>query len=164
MRICSRSWAGFWKNDRAVVCAVRTIQYNNSLFYLLFLILYNIYNLLFIRLAVVTHNWISLPCRQGVVEGKVRIRTANFFFRLRNRQKLVRIWFGCGLDLRIYGNRLKTSSHKTAIWYCLQLLAANMFKPYISVTFHYCLATLKVSVHYVLKMLTLFNFLIRMKW
>ena len=27
----------------------------------------------------------------------------NFFFRLRNRQKLVRIRFGCGLDSRIYG-------------------------------------------------------------
>jgi len=26
------SWAGFWKNDRAAVCAVRTIQYNNLLF------------------------------------------------------------------------------------------------------------------------------------
>jgi len=35
-------------------------QYNNLLFYLLFIILcktfYNIYNLLFIRLAVITHN------------------------------------------------------------------------------------------------------------
>jgi len=77
----SRSWAGFWINDRAAVRAVRTIQYNNLLFYLLFIILYNIlytiYNLLFIRLAVITHDWISLPCRQGAVEGKVRIRTAN---------------------------------------------------------------------------------------
>ena len=27
----------------------------------------------------------------------------NFFFRLRNRQKLVRVRFGCGLDSRIYG-------------------------------------------------------------
>jgi len=54
----SRSWPGFWKNDRAAVRAVRTIQYNNFLFYLLFIILYNIYNLLFIRLAVITHNWI----------------------------------------------------------------------------------------------------------
>jgi len=27
----------------------------------------------------------------------------NFFFRLRNRQKLVRIRFGCGLVSRIYG-------------------------------------------------------------
>ena len=38
----SRSWAGFWKNDRAAVHAVRTIQYNNLLFYLLLIILYNI--------------------------------------------------------------------------------------------------------------------------
>ena len=95
----SQSWAGFWKNDRAAVRAVRTTQYNN----LLFIILYNIYILLFIRLAVITHNWISLPCRQGAVEGKVRIRTPNYlFFRLRNLQKLVRIRFGCGLDSRIY--------------------------------------------------------------
>jgi len=72
----SRSWAGFWKNDRAAVYAVRTIQYNN-LFYLLFIILYNIYNLLLIRLAIITHNWISLPCRQGAVEGKVQIRTTS---------------------------------------------------------------------------------------
>jgi hypothetical protein len=28
----SRSRAGFWKNDRAAVCAVRTIEYNNLLF------------------------------------------------------------------------------------------------------------------------------------
>ena len=27
----------------------------------------------------------------------------NFFFRLRNRQKLVRIRFRCGFDSRIYG-------------------------------------------------------------
>jgi len=77
----SQSWAGFWKNYKAAVRAVRTIQLNNLLFYLLFItlynILYNIYNLLIIRLAVITHNWISLPCRQGTVEGKVRIRTAN---------------------------------------------------------------------------------------
>ena len=56
----SRSWAGFWKNDRAAVRAVRTIQYNNLLFYLLFIILCNSYNLLFIRLAVITHNWIVI--------------------------------------------------------------------------------------------------------
>ena len=36
----SRSSAGFWKNYRAAVRAVRTIQYNNLLFYLLFIILY----------------------------------------------------------------------------------------------------------------------------
>ena len=47
----SRSSAGFWKNDRAAVRAVRKIQ---------FIILYNIYNLLFIRLAVITHNWIVI--------------------------------------------------------------------------------------------------------
>jgi len=33
----SQSWAGFWKNDRAVVRAKRTIQYSNLLFYLLFI-------------------------------------------------------------------------------------------------------------------------------
>jgi len=31
----SRSRAGFWKNDGAAVRAVRTVQYNNLLFYLL---------------------------------------------------------------------------------------------------------------------------------
>jgi len=31
----SRSRAGFWKNDEAAVRVVRTIQYNNLLFYLL---------------------------------------------------------------------------------------------------------------------------------
>ena len=69
----SRLRAGFWKNDRATVRAIRTIKYNN----LLFNILHNIYNLLLIRLATITHNCISLPCRQGAVEGKVRIRIAN---------------------------------------------------------------------------------------
>ena len=33
-----RSRAGFWKNDTAPVCAIRTIQYNNLLFYLLLLL------------------------------------------------------------------------------------------------------------------------------
>jgi hypothetical protein len=36
-RLDLRSRAGFWKNDRAAVCAVRTIQYNNVLFYLSFI-------------------------------------------------------------------------------------------------------------------------------
>jgi len=36
----SRSRAGFWKNDGATVRAVRTIQYNNLLFYLLLIIIY----------------------------------------------------------------------------------------------------------------------------
>jgi hypothetical protein len=30
----------------------------------------------------------------------------NFFFRLRNRQKLVWVRFGCGLDSRVYGSLL----------------------------------------------------------
>jgi len=42
------------------VRAVRTIQYNNLLFYLLFIILYNIYKLLFIILAVINHNCIAI--------------------------------------------------------------------------------------------------------
>ena len=54
----------FGKNDTAAVRAVRKIQYNNLLFYLLFIIicniLYNIYNSLFIRLAVITHNCIAI--------------------------------------------------------------------------------------------------------
>jgi len=36
-RLDLRSRVGFWKNDRAAVHAVRTIQYNNLLFYLLLL-------------------------------------------------------------------------------------------------------------------------------
>jgi hypothetical protein len=56
----SPSRAGFWKNDRAAVRTVRKIQYNNLLFYLLFIILYNtlhnIYNLLFITRTAITHN------------------------------------------------------------------------------------------------------------
>ena len=43
----SQSRAGFWKNDRTAVRAVRTIQYNNLLFYSLFII-YNIYYIIFI--------------------------------------------------------------------------------------------------------------------
>jgi hypothetical protein len=35
-----RSRAGFWKNDGVAVHAVRTIQYNNLLFYLLLIIIY----------------------------------------------------------------------------------------------------------------------------
>jgi len=35
----SRSRAGFWKNDGVAVRAVRTIQYNNLLFYLLLIII-----------------------------------------------------------------------------------------------------------------------------
>ena len=38
-----RSWTGFWKNDRATAHALRTIQYNNLLFYLLLITLYPIF-------------------------------------------------------------------------------------------------------------------------
>jgi len=143
----SRSWAGFWKNDRAAVRAVRTIQHNNILSYLLFIILYNNYNLLFITLAVITNNWIVIHHPGTIIScgafvalavkwpfhtrhvnritvkamitsniiqsvclvGKARLKERcgleprTNFFRLRNRQTLVRIRFRCGLDLRIYG-------------------------------------------------------------
>ena len=44
----------------------------------------------------------------------LELRT-NFFFRLRNRQKLVRIGFGCGLDSTIYGisDKSCTENQKT---------------------------------------------------
>ena len=58
IRFAVVSW--ILENDRAAVRAVKTIQYNNLLFYLLFIILYNIlcniYNLEFIILAVITYN------------------------------------------------------------------------------------------------------------
>jgi len=38
-RLDLRSRAGFWKNNRAAVHAVRTTQYNNLLFYLLLIII-----------------------------------------------------------------------------------------------------------------------------
>ena len=78
----SGSWVGFWKKDRAAVRAVRTIQCNNLLFYLLFIILYNIYNILFIRPAVITDNAIAIRHPVTIififiiVLPKVRIRTA----------------------------------------------------------------------------------------
>jgi hypothetical protein len=58
----SRSRGGFWKNDRAAVRAVRTIQ--KFIIYLLIIKLYNIYNLLFIRLAVLTFP-VSVNSRAG---------------------------------------------------------------------------------------------------
>jgi hypothetical protein len=39
-RLDSWSRGGFWKNDGAAVHAVRTIQYNNLLFYLLLITIY----------------------------------------------------------------------------------------------------------------------------
>jgi len=45
-------------------------------------------------LVIYQYYSISLPCRQGAVEGTVWIRTVNeLFFRSRNRQKLVQIKF-----------------------------------------------------------------------
>ena len=38
-RLDSQSRAGFWKNDRAAVRAIRTIQYDNLLFYLVLIII-----------------------------------------------------------------------------------------------------------------------------
>ena len=138
----------------AAVRAVRTIQYNNLLFYLLFIIYYSsdspsslITELLsitqslsslsspssshrmsssdpskallmqhFLKDLTITSNIqyysISLPCRQGVFEGKVQIRTVNLFFRSRYRQKLAQIRFGCGLDSRIYGIMKHPSAHE----------------------------------------------------
>ena len=103
----SRSCAGFWKNDRAAVPAVRTIQYNNLLFYL---ILYNIIYYIIFIIYYSSHSPSSLITESVCLVGKGRLKErcgleprTNFFFRLRNRQKLVRIRFGCGLDPRIYG-------------------------------------------------------------
>ena len=57
--------------------------------------------------ALVISNIIQSVCLVGKGRLKERCglkpRTNFFFFRLRNRQKLVRIRFGCGLDSRIYG-------------------------------------------------------------
>ena len=81
-----RSRAGLWKNDRAAVHAVITIQYNNLLF-IIYNILYNIYNLLFIRIPVNTHNEIVIchPALSSLSSPSSSHRCglepqANFFF------------------------------------------------------------------------------------
>jgi len=56
---------------------------------------------------LVTSNIIQSVCLVG--KGRLKERCGleprtNIFFRLRNRQKLVRIRLGCGLDSRIYGS------------------------------------------------------------
>jgi len=89
----SRSWAVFLKNYRAAVRAVRTIRSNNLLFSLLFIILYNIRNLLFIRLAFITHEWINLHLGKWRLKESCGLEQRTNFFRLRNRQKLVWIRF-----------------------------------------------------------------------
>jgi hypothetical protein len=57
--------------------------------------------------ALVTSIIIQPVCLVGKGRLKERCglepRTNFFFFRLRNRQQLVRIRFGCGIDSRIYG-------------------------------------------------------------
>ena len=53
--------------------------------------------------------------RKGQLREMCRLEPwTNFFFRLRNRQKLVRIRFGCGLDSRIYG---MLEMHKSSVNY-----------------------------------------------
>jgi len=150
----SQSWDGFWKSDRAAVRAVRTIQYNNLLFYLLFIIHYIIFIMYysselptllitiailhpvtiiscgaFVPLAVklplhtrcvsritvkalVTSNIIQSVCLVGKWRLKERCGSEprTNIFSLRNRQKLVRIRFGCGLHSRIYGTYLHSTS------------------------------------------------------
>ena len=76
---------------RAAVRAVRTIQYNNLLFviyYIIFIIYY------------LSDSPSSLTTESVCLVGKGRLKEmcgleprTNFFFRLRNRQKLVRIRF-----------------------------------------------------------------------
>jgi len=55
--------------------------------------------------ALVTSNIIRSVCLVGKGRLKKRcgLEPRTNSFRLRNRQKLVRIRFGCGLDSRIYG-------------------------------------------------------------
>jgi len=57
-----------------------------------------------------TNHYIMWSCYSVCLVGKGRLKVrcgleprTNFFFRLRYRQKLVRIRFGCGLVSRIYG-------------------------------------------------------------
>ena len=118
----SRSWVGFWKNDKAAVRAVRTIQYNN-LFYLLFIIyIYNYYSSesppsLITESLSVTQSLSSLSSPSSSHKCGLEQRN-NFFFRLRNWQKLVRIRLGCGLDSRIYGKYNNTLPNPVLSYMC----------------------------------------------
>ena len=104
----SRSWPGFWKNDRAAVRAVRTIQYN-LLFYLLFIILYNIlyniindtYNNKLFYFNVPTARTAALsffqnPAHDGESNPHAILIRIRFFSPLK-------LWKERGLDSRIYG-------------------------------------------------------------
>jgi len=55
--------------------------------------------------ALVTSNTIQSVCllSKGRLKERCGLKPGTKFFRLRNRQKLVPIRFGCGLDSRIYG-------------------------------------------------------------
>jgi len=59
--------------------------------------------------ALVTYNIMQSVCLAGKGRLKERcgLELRRNFFRLRNQQKLVQIRFGCGLDSRIDGNKLK---------------------------------------------------------
>ena len=55
--------------------------------------------------AAETHHATSegAACK-GQLKDRWGLELRTNFFRLRNRQKLLRIRFGCGLDSRIYGS------------------------------------------------------------
>ena len=67
----SRSRAGFWKNDGASVRAVRTIQYNNLLFYLLLNIIYYSSDLLS---SLITESFIRAQTRLRTLVEKDPLR------------------------------------------------------------------------------------------
>ena len=90
---------------RAAVRALRKIQYNIISF-----IIYNIIYYIIFIIYYLSDSPSSLVTESVCFVGKGRLKErcgleprTNFFFHLRNRQKLVRIRFGCGLDSRIYG-------------------------------------------------------------
>jgi len=75
--------------------------------------------------ALVTSNIIQSVCLVG--KGQLKERCGlepqtNIYFCLRNRQKLVQIRFGCGLDSRIYGITA------TPVIYCIICCVRMIFK------------------------------------
>ena len=62
--------------------------------------------------ALITSNIIQSICLadKGRLKERCGLELRTNFFRLRNRQKLVRIRFGLGLDSRIYGISLSSTS------------------------------------------------------
>ena len=69
----SRSWDGFWKNDRAAARVVRTIQYNNLLFYLLFIIYYIIFIIYYLSDSPSSLITESLSVTQSLSSAAVRL-------------------------------------------------------------------------------------------